>query len=62
MRALLKILRNCLIGFLGLYLFNLIASDLGLSLGLNPVNTLVVGLLGAPGFAALLLLRLMAIQ
>lgn len=30
---------------------------LGLSLGVNPVNALVLGVLGAPGFGLLLLLQ-----
>ncbi len=31
----------------------------GISLGVNPVNALVLGVLGAPGFGLLLMLRLM---
>lgn len=62
MRTLLRVIRNCIIGLLGLYLFNLLAADWGLSLGINVFNTLMVGLLGIPGFAALLLLRLMAMR
>lgn len=61
MKFLFKSLRNCAAAFLGLYLFNLAGSGFGLSLGLNLVNTLTVGLLGIPGFAALLLLRVMSL-
>lgn len=60
MRFILKALRNCIAAFLGIYLFNLIGAGFGLSLGLNAVNTVAVGLLGIPGFAALLLLRVMS--
>ena len=60
MRYMLKILRNCVIAFFGIYLFNLLVSGFSLSIGLNAVNTLTVGLLGVPGFATLLLLRLMS--
>lgn len=34
-----------------------VLQPLGLSLGVNPINALVLGLLGAPGFALLLLLQ-----
>ena len=60
MRFMLKLFRNCVLAFPGIYLFNLIGGGFGIRLGLNAVNTLTVGLLGVPGFAALLLLRVIA--
>lgn len=34
-----------------------VLQPIGLSLGVNPINALVLGLLGAPGFGLLLLLQ-----
>ena len=56
-RWIVKIALNTLFGFIGLFLFNLIGSLLGLSLGLNLVNALVVGVLGLPGLVLLLLVK-----
>ncbi|MDR1736576.1 MAG: pro-sigmaK processing inhibitor BofA family protein [Oscillospiraceae bacterium] len=54
----LKFLRNGVAGFLGIYLYNTIGAVFGMSLGLNLINMLVIGVLGLPGFGLLLLLRL----
>lgn len=52
----LKLLINTLLGFAALFLFNLFSPLIGLSLGFNLFNALVVGILGLPGFLLLLLL------
>jgi len=52
-RWIVKIALNTLFGYIGLFLFNLIGS----LLGLNLVNALVVGVLGLPGLVLLLLVK-----
>ena len=51
----LKLLVNTLLGFLALWAVNLTAGLTGISLGLNLMNALVIGILGLPGFVLLLL-------
>ncbi|MGM9619690.1 MAG: pro-sigmaK processing inhibitor BofA family protein [Oscillospiraceae bacterium] len=53
----LKLLINTLLGFLALFLFGLLEPLLGVSLGLNLFNAVVIGILGLPGFLLLLLLQ-----
>ena len=40
-----------------LALFSQVSPLIGVSLGVNPVNALVLGVLGAPGFGLLLMLQ-----
>ena len=47
---LLSVARNAVLGIIGILLFNYLFSGFGLAVGVNAVTTLVVGLLGAPGF------------
>jgi len=51
----LKLLMNTLLGFLALWAVNLSAGITGISLGLNLLNALIIGILGLPGFVLLLL-------
>ena len=44
-----------LLGFLALWVVNLTAGVTGITLGLNLLNALVIGILGLPGFVLLLL-------
>ena len=48
---------NTLVGFAVLFLLNFAEPLVGLSLGINWVNALVVGVLGAPGVVLLLLIK-----
>ena len=52
-----KMLINALVGFVVLFLLNFAGSLVGLSLGINWFNALVVGIFGAPGVVLLLLLK-----
>jgi pro-sigmaK processing inhibitor BofA len=52
-----KILLRSAAGFAALLLFNIAGGGLGLSVGLNIVNAGVIGFLGVPGFALLLILQ-----
>ena len=55
LRVALKLLGNTLLGFLALWMLNFTAAFTGLSLGLNLLNALIIGILGFPGFLFLLL-------
>lgn len=57
LKVALRLLGNTLLGFLALGLVNLTAGFTGIALGLNPLNALIIGVLGAPGFVLLLLTR-----
>lgn len=46
--------RNALLGGAGIFLSNILLAPLGVCLGINPLTLCVIGLLGLPGFAALL--------
>lgn len=59
MKAFKKILINSLVGAIALFFYNIIGAYFGLSIGLNLFNSLTVGLLGVPGFATLLILKLL---
>ena len=51
----LKLLANTLLGFLALWCVKATAAYTGITLGLNLLNALVIGILGLPGFVLLLL-------
>jgi inhibitor of the pro-sigma K processing machinery len=53
----LKIFLHALSGFVFLFIFNILGSYLGGSLGLNWVNAIVTGVLGVPGVVLLLLIK-----
>ena len=52
-----KMLINALVGFVVLFLLNFVGGIVGVSLGINWFNALVVGIFGAPGVVLLLLLK-----
>jgi inhibitor of the pro-sigma K processing machinery len=56
-RLALRILLNTVLGFIALILFDLVGSYIGVSLGVNLTNSIVIGVLGAPGFGLLLMAR-----
>lgn len=58
LRLALKVLLNTLLGFAALFLLNLTSGLTGLTLGLNLFNALTIGVLGIPGLALLVLLKL----
>ena len=53
----LKLLANTALGFLALWAVSLTSGLTGIALGLNLWNALVIGILGLPGFALLLLVQ-----
>ena len=56
-----KLLLRSALGFAALFLFNAAGGSFGLSVGLNIFNAGVLGLLGLPGFALLLILQYMTL-
>ena len=57
LKLVLRIGINTLLGFAAVILLNMTTDLTGLSLGLNWCNALTIGILGAPGFCLLLLLK-----
>jgi len=56
---LVRVVRNMALGVAGILVFNLMLSGFGLSVGINAITALVIGLLGAPGFMMLYAAQLM---
>ena len=52
-----QVLINTLLGFGALALLNLVQPLTGISLGVNLLNALVIGILGVPGLGLLLLVQ-----
>ena len=57
LKVAVKLLANTLLGFLALWAVNATAAVTGIALGVNLWNALVIGVLGLPGFALLLLVQ-----
>ena len=57
LRVACKLLANTLLGFLALWVVQMTAAFTGITLGLNALNALVIGVLGLPGFVLLLLVQ-----
>lgn len=57
MKLVFKFLLNTLFGFIALILINIIGAFIGVSIGINWLNAVVVGVFGVPGVALLLILQ-----
>ena len=57
LRALLRLLGRTAAGLAGLFAFSQVSSLIGVTLGVNLINALVVALLGIPGFGLLLMVN-----
>lgn len=57
LRKLLVLAVRCCAALAGLALLAPAAGSIGISLGINPFNALVLGLLGVPGFGLLLMVQ-----
>lgn len=55
LRGLLRLLGRTLAGLAGLFVFGQLGGLIGVTLGVNLVNALIVALLGVPGFGLLLM-------
>lgn len=52
-----KFLLNTLVGFIALIIINFFGAFIGISLGINWINAIVVGFFGIPGIALLFILQ-----
>ncbi len=57
LRLVLKVGMNTVLGFLALIALDLFSPLLGLHIGVNLINALIVGILGLPGLALLVLMQ-----
>ena len=55
--CLLRLLANTIGGFIVLFILNFLGGFVGISLGFNWVNAIIVGIFGLPGVGFLLLLQ-----
>ena len=56
-KIVLKLLLNTVLGFLALFAINWLGSFIGISVAINWINAVIVGVLGVPGVALILLLK-----
>ncbi len=61
MKFLVRVLVNTAVGFVELIILNYVGAFIGISVGINLLNAVIVGVLGLPGLALLLILRWAAI-
>jgi inhibitor of the pro-sigma K processing machinery len=59
LKWILKLIFNALIGGVLLWLVQLIGAPLGLHIVINPLNALIVGILGLPGMIMVVLLQVL---
>lgn len=57
-KTIIKLMTNCVLGGVMLLLINLFGSHFGIHIGVNPITSVAVGLLGVPGVIGLLLLQI----
>lgn len=57
LRGLLRLLGRTAAGLAGLFAFSQVGGLIGVTLGVNLINALVVALLGVPGFGLLLMVN-----
>lgn len=52
-----KLLLNTIVGFIALFVINFLGSFIGVSVAVNWINAVLVGVLGIPGVALILLIK-----
>jgi inhibitor of the pro-sigma K processing machinery len=57
MKIIFKLILNTIIGFLALFVINWLGAFIGISVAVNWLNAIIVGVLGVPGVALILLLK-----
>lgn len=57
-KILISILINSLVGIVALFIINVVGANYNFQLGLNPINILIIGLLGIPGLIMLVLINM----
>ncbi len=56
-KIILKLLLNTVCGFIALFVINYLGAFIGISVAVNWINAVIVGALGVPGVALILLLK-----
>jgi len=59
LKFLVRLILNSVLGALFLIIFNYFGQFTGIYIGVNEVTALLIGILGIPGFIAILLLKLL---
>jgi len=59
LKKILKLIINSIFGGLVIYVMNLIGANFGFHIGLNIVNSIIIGLLGLPGAVCLIIVKLL---
>ena len=58
LKSILKLVFNSILGGIGIYIINLVGTSFGFHIGLNIGTAILVGILGIPGVALLVVLEL----
>lgn len=58
-KKILKLILNSILGGIIIYVINLIGANFGFHIGLNIVNSVIIGLLGLPGAVCLIIVKIL---
>ena len=58
-KKILKLIFNSVLGGIIIYLINLVGASFGFHIGLNIVNSVIIGLLGLPGAVCLIIVKIL---
>ena len=58
-KKVLKLLLNSIFGGIIIYIVNIIGSNFNFHIGLNIINSIIIGLLGLPGVVCLIIIKLL---
>ncbi len=58
-KKILKLILNSIFGGIVIYVINIIGVNFGFHIGLNFVNSIIIGLLGLPGAVCLIIVKLL---
>ncbi len=57
-KKIFKLIINGILGGILLFIFNIIGAYFGLGIEINPLNAIIVGILGIPGVVLILILQI----
>ena len=58
-KKILKLIFNSILGGVVIYVINMIGANFGFHVGLNIVNSVIIGILGLPGAVCLIIVKLL---
>ena len=58
-KKILKLIFNSVLGGIIIYVINLVGANFGFHIGLNIVNSVIIGLLGLPGAVCLIIVKIL---